>query len=174
MKTQIYKKAIIFIMMSMLVGLVDASGVVFEVSGWVKKDDKSLRRAQVTLFEGEEKITETNTNHWGNFTLNLESGREYAIRVSAAGAIDKTIVVNTQTIESLDRDKDCFFEFIIDVFDAENSEESPFLYHYLVFDSLNDDFIYMKPNISEHLMIDSEAVIPYENIDCCEHNAIVS
>lgn len=174
MKSSIHKKAIIFFMMAMLVSWVNASEVFFEVSGWVKKDEVSVRRALVTIFEGEERVAEVKTNRWGNFNIELPAGREYTLCISVEGAIEKKIVFHAQTEKELDTEKDYFVEFIVDIFDPESSHESAFLHHQLIFDPLQDEFIYLQPNVSEYLLIDTEERVSSGSIECCESDDIVS
>ena len=174
MKSQIHKKAIIYIILTVMVSLVNASEIYFEVSGWVKKEDLSVRRALVTIYEGDNIINEVRTNRWGNFNLYLPGGREYIISISAEGVLEKNIVFNTRTEEVLDAEKDYFVEFVVDVFAPESSHESAFLYHQLIFDPMHDKFIYLQPNVSEYLMIDAEDRIPSGSIECCESDDRVS
>ncbi len=174
MQTQIHKKTIILMMMIMLVSWVSASEVYFEVSGWVKKEDVSVRRALVTIFEGENTIAEVRTNRWGNFNLDLPGGREYIISISAEGVMEKRIVFNTVTQQPLDAAKDYFVEFVVDVFTPESSHESAFLYHQLIFVPSEDEFIYLQPIVSEHLMIDAEDSTPAESVECCANDQRIS
>lgn len=174
MKTRIHKKALIFFMLILLAGWVNASGVYLEVSGWVRKDGESVRHALITVWEGDSQIREIKSNRLGNFYLQLPTSSEYTLVVSAEGAMDKNIVLNTVTEVSLKADKDYFIEFVVDVYDAENSPESVFLKHQFVYDPLHDDFMYLQPNVSEHLKNENEERVSFGNIGCCERDEIVS
>ncbi len=155
MTIQIHKKTILFIFLTMIIGMVNASNVFFEVSGWVKKDDKTVRKASVRIYEGDELKQEKNTNIWGNFYFLLEADKNYTVVIEEENSAPKTIVFNTHMGVISSEGKEYFFEFVVDLFERNEYKESIFLHHLVIFDQDIDNFLYHKPIVSEHLMIDS-------------------
>jgi hypothetical protein len=166
MNHQNLKKIIFFIFLAISVVSANASDVIFEVSGWVKKEDKSVRRALVTVFEGNHKVAETTTNVWGNFFLDLLPNKEYNVIISSEGNVDKSILFNTNLPSNVSKDKEFYFEFIVDIFDVNNSNESSYLRHLVSFDADSDNFLYHKPIVSEHLMIGRTTDFINETSNC--------
>lgn len=166
MNNQNLKKSVFFIFLVISFVFANASDVVFEVSGWVKKEDKSVRRAVVSVFEGNQLVAKETTNVWGNFFLDLLPNKEYTIIISSEGSVDKSILFNTNIPVNVASDKEFFFEFIVDIFDVNNSNESPYLRHMVSFDADSDNFLYHKPIVSEHLMIDHTIEIINETSNC--------
>jgi len=155
MNTIIRKVTILFILLGLTTGFVDASEVVFEVSGWVKKDDKKVKNAIVRVYEENKVIDETVTNIWVNFTFFLEADKEYYMTISSEGAKEKSIVFHTHTDKKELQSTDFFFEFIVDLYEAENLVESSFHQHMVMFDADVEDFIYLQPIVSENLMMNN-------------------
>jgi hypothetical protein len=166
MNNQNLKKSIFFIFLVISFVFASASDVVFEVSGWVKKEDKSVRRAIVTVFEGYELVAERTTNVWGNFILDLEPNKEFTVIISSEGNVDKSILFNTHLPANASQNEEFFFEFIVDIFDVSNSNESSYLRHMVSYDADSNNFLYHKPIVSEHLMLDHTIEIINEASNC--------
>ena len=152
MKNQLLNRLFFVIALGIISFFSYGSGITFEISGWVRKDDKAMRNAKVQVFQGLELVKETSSNRWGNFMLELDLDKEYLIVVNANNVQSKNIIIqtNSQMNAALEMD-DYFFEFIVDLKEAQE-EKSAFQLHVIVFDKEIKGFYYLEPSISEYLM----------------------
>lgn len=164
MKTQTIKIIALFIFWGMFVGSLKASGLVLEVSGWVTKDENSVRRAQVQFFEGEELVNETRTNRWGHFETELQINKEYLMVVQSE-ELEKRVIFNTIIESETDQSKDLYFEFIVELHEYEKHHESAFLQHLIMFSHSLNGFIYLAPNVTERLRLDNNNDVNPENME---------
>ncbi len=166
MTNQINKSLFLFVVLALIVGFANASQSIFEVSGWVTKEDRSVRRATVSVYKNGELYKETRSNRWGNFRLDLETNSEYKMVVEAEGAIPKNVLIRTYVGEEVCEAADYYLEFIVDIFDINNAVESAFMIHKLVFDNTINDFHYFQPNVSEFLLLENENSCGKEELIC--------
>lgn len=118
------KKVILYptvlVLLVTLISFVSKMGVkpsVLEMSGYVLKDEKKIEGALVKLYQNNTIVNKALTKSNARFKFLLFSDNEYMIEVSKAGMMDERVYINTKNTGDLD-DK-YFFEFIIDLIDAD-------------------------------------------------------
>lgn len=149
MKTQIFKHLLLTTTLLMFVNFGFATEKFFEVSGWVKKGEEEVKKAEVEVYSGDTLLGVAKTNRWGNFNIELELNKDYVLVIKNKGNADKKVLFHTSNTEK--GSEDIYFEFIVDLLDENTEEETKYFYHMLVYDETNNDFMYLQPNMSEFL-----------------------
>jgi hypothetical protein len=86
------------------------------VVGWVYKDDKPIRNAEILVWENDEVISRFKSNIWGRFITDLPLNNTYIISFSAPDLISKKLLFNTHVPEHTPPNDDFYFEFIVELF----------------------------------------------------------
>jgi len=152
MNSQTVKFLIFLFAISFFSQVVFADNKYFEVSGWVKADQDYIRNATVEVYSDLDLIGSTKTNRWGNFILDLKMNQDYIVVVRVEGNAPKRIFFQTSNAEHIEEIKDdLYFEFIVDLYEEETNRETAFLYHMVIFDHTESNFMHLQPNVSEFL-----------------------
>lgn len=140
-----------------------ATNKYFEVSGWVKADEDYIRNATVEVYSDLDLIGTTKTNRWGNFILDLKMNQDYIVIVNVEGNAPKRIFFQTSNAkENKDIHEDLYFEFIVDLYEEETNRETAFLYHMVIFDHTESNFLHLQPNVSEFLHSDDDPFYQFD------------
>ncbi|HWY10793.1 MAG TPA: carboxypeptidase-like regulatory domain-containing protein, partial [Bacteroidia bacterium] len=93
---KIYLKIIFF---ALLIGFKSLAQVApnwtLKFSSVVEKDGKGLGGANVTLYEGSKKVSQTVTGSGGNFIVDIPANSEFVLVISMDGSYTKKFLINT-------------------------------------------------------------------------------
>lgn len=103
-------------MFSSFVKYLAAKASVLEISGYILKDEKKVEGSLVKLYQNNVVVSKMITKSNARFKFLLFSDNEYMIEVTKEGLMEERIYINTKS--SADLDDKYFFEFIIDLVDA--------------------------------------------------------
>lgn len=107
---------VLFVTLISFISKISVKPSVLEMSGYVLKDEKKIEGALVKLYQNNTIVNKMLTKSNARFKFLLFSDNEYMIEVSKAGMMDERVYINTKNTGDLD-DK-YYFEFIIDLIDA--------------------------------------------------------
>ncbi|MBI2279070.1 MAG: hypothetical protein HYU68_00030 [Bacteroidetes bacterium] len=119
MKKLFFYSAIVItvFMFSSFVKYLSVKASVLEMSGYVLKDEKKVEGSLVKLYQNNSIVNKMLTKSNARFKFLLFSDNEYMIEVSKEGTMDERVYINTKT--SADLDDKYYFEFIVDLMDAD-------------------------------------------------------
>lgn len=90
---------------------------VLEMSGYVLKDDKKVEGSLVKLYQNNVIVNKMLTKSNARFKFLLFSDNEYMIEVTKEGCMEERVYINTKS--GADLDDKYYFEFIVDLMDAD-------------------------------------------------------
>lgn len=90
---------------------------VLELSGYVMKDDKKVEGSLVKLYQNNVIVSKMLTKSNARFKFLLFSDNEYMVEVTKEGDMEERVYINTKS--AVDLDDKYFFEFIVDLTDAD-------------------------------------------------------
>ena len=106
----------IFVFCSASYGQSSRNGVL-EITGWLlNDDDEPIRRADVAVYHGHERVVEDRTNRRGRFRFDLAVDRNYVAVFSAEGYVTKRISFNTGLPNDFSGFNAFYFEFLVELF----------------------------------------------------------
>jgi hypothetical protein len=116
-KIYLYIAIIVFVLtLSSFVKYIAVKASVLEMSGFILKDDKKVEGALVKLYQNNTIVNKMLTKSNARFKFLLFSDNEYMIEVTKEGFMEERVYINTKI--SADLDDKYFFEFIVDLMDA--------------------------------------------------------